>query len=441
MKKTLLALYTVFLGLLSNNVALAFNETDALSSLVNIQNSDFYLNGEIGALISEDYILVHSIYIYPSIKAALAESSFTVCNYSNTSNYSCTLSATPLVNNHNLNLALFKINLPEGETLADYNLKPATLNTELPVLNSSHYMPVWTNDHLVFNEGKTSGYGKLMDGTLLNYNTDLQVDITNETVVFNKNNEIIGFASGRSHNESSGEVEQADFGTITSAEIIQKWLKTVEEGQDGTFNPHNIKVFEDVFITNENPDGHDRLSQELGEALAYLHTQGVINGYSNGNFEPNDSINRAELLKILIEAQFGTPGPIHKNCFTDVREQWFAPYVCFAKESEWVEGYQDNTFRPADAVTRAEAIKMLLEVYSDKITLLNASNNINNSYLRDVKNSDWFASYALSAKRYGLITYSYNDHLFYPHAEMTRGSISRSLYRMIAYPLPKYVKY
>ncbi len=50
------------------------------------------------------------------------------------------------------------------------------------------------------------------------------------------------------------------------------------------------------------------------------------------------------------------------ECFSDVpAEEWYTKYVCYAKENGWVEGYSDGTYRPEKTVNFVEALKMTLE--------------------------------------------------------------------------------
>lgn len=93
-------------------------------------------------------------------------------------------------------------------------------------------------------------------------------------------------------------------------------------------------------------------------AILYLADKGVLAGYPDQTFKPNNVVNRAELLKILV-ASLGVTDLSGRNCFPDVTDQWFAPYVCYAKNQGWVSGYADGTFRPSEPVNKVEAIKML----------------------------------------------------------------------------------
>jgi len=73
--------------------------------------------------------------------------------------------------------------------------------------------------------------------------------------------------------------------------------------------------------------------QKDAEAINFLKENGIISGYSDGTFKPTNPLNRAELLKILVEGVGYSPDEnVYKNCFSDVKEDWYAKYVCYAKE-------------------------------------------------------------------------------------------------------------
>lgn len=63
-------------------------------------------------------------------------------------------------------------------------------------------------------------------------------------------------------------------------------------------------------------------------AIEYLYEKGVIQGYEDDTFQPDRDVNRAELLKILIKGKGITPIlDEYKNCFPDVKGQWFAQKI------------------------------------------------------------------------------------------------------------------
>jgi len=106
-------------------------------------------------------------------------------------------------------------------------------------------------------------------------------------------------------------------------------------------------------------------------AIEYLQDEDVIVGYEDGTFGYSNSINRAELLKIVVESKYladGLPEGFDDfsddNCFSDVPAgEWYTKYVCYAENQGWVQGYSDGTFKPAQYINFVEALKIVLEVY------------------------------------------------------------------------------
>lgn len=107
-------------------------------------------------------------------------------------------------------------------------------------------------------------------------------------------------------------------------------------------------------------------STNYNAAIKALESKGVIQGYSDGTFKPLAGINRAEFLKILLESR-GEVDPDGKNCFPDVTTQWFAKYVCQAKNEGIVSGYPNGLFMPEQAINFVEASKMLTLAYKQSV--------------------------------------------------------------------------
>ncbi len=98
-------------------------------------------------------------------------------------------------------------------------------------------------------------------------------------------------------------------------------------------------------------------------AISSLVEQGILQGYEDGTFLPGNEVNRAEALKIILLGTGvtvdgeSTAGIL----FSDVAEDdWFFDYVSTAVSLGIIQGYDDGTFKPEQTVNRAEAMKMLL---------------------------------------------------------------------------------
>ena len=164
------------------------------------------------------------------------------------------------------------------------------------------------------------------------------------------------------------------------------------------------------------------------QAIEFLQETGVVNGYADGTFQPENQINRAELAKILVESQGITPDPeVYKNCFTDVAEEWFAPYVCYAKEVGWVSGYADGSYKPEQAVTRVEAIKMTInsQGFDDE------TDSCDEELFADTDEDEWYGKYLCVALKKGLLEEDENGN-YVPAGEITRAQVSENIYRSIA---------
>lgn len=113
----------------------------------------------------------------------------------------------------------------------------------------------------------------------------------------------------------------------------------------------------------ENEPMYDVGDHEYEEAIWYVYDNEIVNGYDDGSYKPDNTVNRAELLKIIIEAAFGDEFEDYgnKNCFNDVpASEWYTKYVCFAKEEDIVEGYSGNLFKPTQEITFVEALKITM---------------------------------------------------------------------------------
>ena len=97
-------------------------------------------------------------------------------------------------------------------------------------------------------------------------------------------------------------------------------------------------------------------------AITYLSQKGVIGGYTDGTFKPDNPINRAEVLKIILSGSGIKTDESYSGYFPDVGEgDWFAPYVMKARAMGFVKGNDaDGTFAPGRQVNLAEFLKMLL---------------------------------------------------------------------------------
>jgi hypothetical protein len=86
--------------------------------------------------------------------------------------------------------------------------------------------------------------------------------------------------------------------------------------------------------------------------------RGFVSGYNDGTFKPNNSVTRAEFIKILYTI-FGNNESTDIS-FADISgTEWYCKYVKWGVAKGLISGYSDNTFRANNQITREEAAVIL----------------------------------------------------------------------------------
>ena len=132
-------------------------------------------------------------------------------------------------------------------------------------------------------------------------------------------------------------------GEMTRGEAAAMFARLFKEYPGDNYNYH-----EDFSDVDEN--------YWCYKEIAYLAEWGIINGYEDGTFKPDNKISRAEFVKIVesFEAlQTGT------NPYSDVTETYWAyKYIVSSSAKGWINGYLDGTFKPDNNISRSEAVKI-----------------------------------------------------------------------------------
>lgn len=171
---------------------------------------------------------------------------------------------------------------------------------------------------------------------------------------------------------------------------------------------------------------------ELCTAIAWVTEQGIFSGYSDGTFKPYQNINRAETLKVLLEA-FQAPllPPNGSNLgFWDLDPYaWYMTYARTAQFYDMLDGYPDNSARLSNYINRVEMLKFALEA-SHSFTQADVYNLAYN--YSDVERTSWYSKYLGAAYTYGLYDSQYygNSNYLMPAQNVQRGEMALMLYRM-----------
>lgn len=100
------------------------------------------------------------------------------------------------------------------------------------------------------------------------------------------------------------------------------------------------------------------------DSISDLESEGIVQGFSDGGYHPHDYLTRAEVLKLLFQANDIVLDATDLNCFSDISNtDWQAKYVCSAVEKWFAKGYEDETFRPNEKVTVIEMLAFAQRIY------------------------------------------------------------------------------
>ncbi|QQE46404.1 Parasporal protein [Peptoniphilus harei] len=171
---------------------------------------------------------------------------------------------------------------------------------------------------------------------------------------------------------------------------------------DGTFKPQaNVTRAEAAqmfatllnggtnFGTSKATKFSDASDDWYSKAINYVVGKGLISGYPNGTFKPNESITRAEFAQMI--SGYIKNEKAGSSDFKDVKDHWAKDAIDKLNGNKNVTGYPDGSFKPNAKITRAEAVTILNSVFN-RNTNKNSLNNVNTSSLNkfsDVKEGFW----------------------------------------------------
>lgn len=127
--------------------------------------------------------------------------------------------------------------------------------------------------------------------------------------------------------------------------------------------------FGDEFLMFSDMDSYDEHYTAVYFLYYTGVVEGYATEEGDREYHSEQEINRAEFLKIILEGSGWVVADVSTSCFPDVPvDEWYAGYVCEAKRAGWIDGYPDGYFRPEQTINQAEAVKILGEVSEWSLT-------------------------------------------------------------------------
>lgn len=186
-------------------------------------------------------------------------------------------------------------------------------------------------------------------------------------------------------------------------------------GKDGSHNGKPTKtVLKDIA-------GHWAAS-----AIEQAVDRGIVTGYVDGTYRPQQAITRAEFSAMLVRAlQLSDSG--NGLSFSDTKSipAWAQPFVAKAQQSGVSKGYTDNTFRPAQNITRAELAIMVVRAAGFQVDVKAKLN------VADAKEVPaWAAPYIAVGMKAGLLKGTANNR-FAPTQHATRAEAAAMIISLL----------
>ena len=166
----------------------------------------------------------------------------------------------------------------------------------------------------------------------------------------------------------------------------------------------------------------------LYNGVEYVLNNNLFTGTSATTFNPTAEFSRAMVATVLWRNE-GCPKPTDTGMFSDLTQDWYKDAVNWAAQVGIVNGYGDGTFRPNQAVTREQLATILYRyigspsVNSDFSSSLDDAENI----------SDWAASAVEWTFRLDYLKRRSADYIIEPQSPITRLEAAEMFMRMRYY--------
>lgn len=105
-------------------------------------------------------------------------------------------------------------------------------------------------------------------------------------------------------------------------------------------------------------------NEDYAVSALRLQDLGILSGYEDGSFRPDNTITRAEFTKIVVcmmDKETEAKSSTGLTGFSDVDiASWYTNYIRYAVNRDILSGYADGSFRPQNTISVAEAVTILL---------------------------------------------------------------------------------
>ncbi len=224
-----------------------------------------------------------------------------------------------------------------------------------------------------------------------------------------------------------------EYGDLISNGIYRyKLIAANARGKDVEFGYFSVEDAK-YAVTTDKCAGFEDVSDSYRycDAIQWAKNKGIFSGYSDGSFRPDQAISRAEAVKVILEAtnvRILSRDGTYLGFKDTAPYEWYAGYLRTALSLGIINGYKDGYFRPINMVTRAEGLTIMLKTGIVKDNIIIPTNTYGSPYYDSVNNAD-------NMWYMSYLWYAKENNLidakwyFYPNHALTRGFMADMLYR------------
>lgn len=119
-----------------------------------------------------------------------------------------------------------------------------------------------------------------------------------------------------------------------------------------------IAALKQALATHPEPLFKDMSAHWASRDISLASRLGWIEGYQDGTFKPNQQVTRAEFSALMVNI-FGLNMGDKTVQLTDINDQWATSYIQILASQGFIQGYADGTFQPKRTISRAEMLVIL----------------------------------------------------------------------------------
>lgn len=216
--------------------------------------------------------------------------------------------------------------------------------------------------------------------------------------------------------------------TTSTTAMLSQWVKTgavsaLLSVSALTLVPESTPAQSRFFDTN----GH--WASAYIDALA---NAGVINGFPDGSFRPNQPVTRAQFATI-VNGAFQLSSNVGFNNFRDVpTSHWASRAISTAAANNLVAGFPDGTYRPEQPVTRTETLVVLTNGLGSNFQQAGNTQDLFTRYRDAASIPGWAAPTIALASQAGLVVNYPDPMLLEPNRAATRAEVAAFTYQAMA---------